>query len=184
MSTDTSGAMAAFSTMRPQSGGNDNNMAALRARNATSTEKDALDVLDTALQMFAAVGDAHEAQVGYLRRFKAKKSLTGDEHRVAERLIYYFRVFDPAEHECSANVVDGLLAALEDKRLEVCLAAATNAQAAAQFKKKERAEDPGTAASRKSKDKTAREKCERERLGAEAKNKNDKGDKGMGKGNE
>eukprot|EP00873_Tetraselmis_striata_P027301 jgi/Tetstr1/447565/TSEL_034944.t1 len=115
------------------------------------TKKDALDLFDTALRMFAAVGDAHEPPVGYLRCFKAKKLLTGDQ--VAERLIYYFRVFDPAEHECSANVVDGLLAALEDKRLE-------------------------------SKDKTAREKPERERLGAEAKNKNDKGDKGMGKGNE
>eukprot|EP00873_Tetraselmis_striata_P001671 jgi/Tetstr1/421935/TSEL_012834.t1 len=49
------------------------------------------------------------------------------------------------------------------KRLEVGLAAACNAHAAAQFKKTEREEDPNTADSRKTKDKMAREKRERER---------------------
>eukprot|EP00873_Tetraselmis_striata_P042142 jgi/Tetstr1/462406/TSEL_007412.t1 len=61
---------------------------------------------------FAVLGDAHEAWVTYLRRFKAKKALTGEE-RVTERRIYS-RVFDPAEHKRSVKVVDGLLAALED----------------------------------------------------------------------
>eukprot|EP00873_Tetraselmis_striata_P020147 jgi/Tetstr1/440411/TSEL_028745.t1 len=75
------------------------------------------DLLDAALRTFAAVGDAHEAwRVTYLRRFKAKKALTS-EQQVAEQLIYS-PIFDPAEHERSANVVDGLLAAL-DKRLEI-----------------------------------------------------------------
>eukprot|EP00873_Tetraselmis_striata_P019837 jgi/Tetstr1/440101/TSEL_028459.t1 len=69
----------------------------------------------------------------YLRRFKAKKALTPEE-QVAERLIYS-RVFDTAEHERSANVVDGLLAALDDKRLEVGLAAAAKAHASATFKR-------------------------------------------------
>eukprot|EP00873_Tetraselmis_striata_P020834 jgi/Tetstr1/441098/TSEL_029366.t1 len=78
---------------------------------------DALDLLYTALRTFAAAGDAHEARVTYLRRFKARQTLTGEE-QVAKRLIYSARVFDPAEHERSANVVDGLLAALEDKRVK------------------------------------------------------------------
>eukprot|EP00873_Tetraselmis_striata_P004618 jgi/Tetstr1/424882/TSEL_015377.t1 len=100
------------------------------------------------------VGDAHEAMVTYARgrdrrRFKAKNALTGEE-QVAERLIYS-RIFDPAKHERSAEVVDGLLAALEDKRLEA-------------------------------KGETAREKFERERREAEAKNKNDKGGKGRANG--
>eukprot|EP00873_Tetraselmis_striata_P020155 jgi/Tetstr1/440419/TSEL_028753.t1 len=93
--------------------------------------------------------------------FKANKALTGEE-QVAERLIYS-RVFDPAEHDRSANVVDGLLAALEDKRLEVGLAAAAKAQVAAQFKKKEWEDNLDTAASRKNKDTAARETRERER---------------------
>eukprot|EP00873_Tetraselmis_striata_P023460 jgi/Tetstr1/443724/TSEL_031714.t1 len=110
------------------------------ALNATTrTKKEALDLLDTALRTFAAVGDAPEARVTYLRRFKARKALTSDEEQGAERLIYS-RVFDPAEHERSANVVDGLLAALEDKHLAVGLAVAAKATAAAPFKKKEREE--------------------------------------------
>eukprot|EP00873_Tetraselmis_striata_P011587 jgi/Tetstr1/431851/TSEL_021342.t1 len=79
-----------------------------------------------------------EARVTY--RFKAKKALTGEE-QVAEHLIYS-RVFDPAEHEHSANIIDGMLAALEEKRLEVGLAVAAKDHAVAQFKKKERDEDP------------------------------------------
>eukprot|EP00873_Tetraselmis_striata_P001167 jgi/Tetstr1/421431/TSEL_012380.t1 len=93
----------------------------------TQDRVDALDQLDAAHRTLEAVGDADEARLTYLRRFKAKKALTPEE-QVAERLIYS-RVFDTAEHERSANVVDGLLAALEDKRLEVGLAAAAKAQA-------------------------------------------------------
>eukprot|EP00873_Tetraselmis_striata_P046358 jgi/Tetstr1/466622/TSEL_011110.t1 len=71
------------------------------------------------IAMATLLGDADEAILTYLRLFKAKKALNPEE-QVAERLIY-FRVFDTAvaEHERSANVVGGLLAALEDKRLEV-----------------------------------------------------------------
>eukprot|EP00873_Tetraselmis_striata_P012496 jgi/Tetstr1/432760/TSEL_022126.t1 len=89
----------------------------------------------------------------YARRFKTKKALICEE-QVAERLIY-FRIFDSAKHERSANVddlLDGLLAALEDKHLEI-------------------------------KDKTAREKLEREHRKAETTNKNGKGDKGKDKAN-
>eukprot|EP00873_Tetraselmis_striata_P029107 jgi/Tetstr1/449371/TSEL_003882.t1 len=118
---------------------------------ATHTENDALNLLDTALRTFAAVGDAHEARVIYLRCFEAKEAVTGEE-QVAERLIYSFEILDPAEHEHSANVVTGLLAAREDKRLEVGLATAAMARAAAQFKKEEREYDPDTAASWKIKD--------------------------------
>eukprot|EP00873_Tetraselmis_striata_P044667 jgi/Tetstr1/464931/TSEL_009665.t1 len=91
-------------------------METLRAPNATiRTKKDALDPIDTVVRTFAALGDTHEAQVTYyLRRFKVKKAVTGEE-QVPARLIYS-RVFGPAEQERSANVVDGLLAALEHKR--------------------------------------------------------------------
>eukprot|EP00873_Tetraselmis_striata_P036653 jgi/Tetstr1/456917/TSEL_043587.t1 len=57
----------------------------------------------------------HVMSYGLFR--EAKKALTGEE-QVAERLIYS-HVFDPAEHERCANVIGGLLSALEDKRLEI-----------------------------------------------------------------
>eukprot|EP00873_Tetraselmis_striata_P006615 jgi/Tetstr1/426879/TSEL_017092.t1 len=91
--------------------------------------------------------------LAHLRRFKAKKALTPEE-QVAERLIYS-RVFDTAEHERSANVVDGLLAALEDKRLEVGLAAAAKAQASATFKRQAAERDTDRDKARKEKDKAA-----------------------------
>eukprot|EP00873_Tetraselmis_striata_P003708 jgi/Tetstr1/423972/TSEL_014583.t1 len=87
------------------------------ARTAAATDRvDALALLDAAHRTLEAVSDADEARLTYLRRFKAKKALTPEE-QVAERLPYS-RVFDIAEHERSTNVVDGLLTALEDKRLE------------------------------------------------------------------
>eukprot|EP00873_Tetraselmis_striata_P036150 jgi/Tetstr1/456414/TSEL_043148.t1 len=92
---------------------------------------DALDLLDTAHRTLKAVGNADEARLTYLRRFKAKKALTPEE-QVAERLIYSI-VFDTAEYERSANVVNGLVAALEDKRVEVGLAAAATAHATTTF---------------------------------------------------
>eukprot|EP00873_Tetraselmis_striata_P034789 jgi/Tetstr1/455053/TSEL_041909.t1 len=99
----------------------------------TQDRVDALDLLDAAHCTLEVVGDADEVRLTYLRRFKAKKVLTPEE-QIAERLIYS-RIFDTGEHERSANVVDGLLVALEDKRLEVGLAAAAKAQASAAFKR-------------------------------------------------
>ena len=55
-----------------------------------------------------------------------------DEERVAERLVDS-RVFDTQICERSTNGVDELLAALEDKRLEVSLHAAAKAQASLQY---------------------------------------------------
>eukprot|EP00873_Tetraselmis_striata_P037516 jgi/Tetstr1/457780/TSEL_044325.t1 len=71
----------------------------------------------------------------YLRRFKAKKAPTPEE-QVAGRLIYS-RVFDTAKHKAlrQVNVVDGLLAAPEDKRLEIGFTAAAKAQVSATFKR-------------------------------------------------
>eukprot|EP00873_Tetraselmis_striata_P042615 jgi/Tetstr1/462879/TSEL_007828.t1 len=104
-----------------------------------------VDLLDAAHRTLEAVGDADEARLTYLRRFKAKKALT-PEAQVAERFIYS-RFFETAEHERSANVVDGLLAALGDKRLEA----------------------------RKEKDKAARERREQQRREADAKNRDKNG---------
>jgi hypothetical protein len=68
----------------------------------------------------------------YIRRLKAKKILTGEE-RVAERLVYT-RCFDTVASDRGGNVVDGLVSALEDKRLEVGITSVAKAQAAAQLK--------------------------------------------------
>jgi hypothetical protein len=78
------------------------------------------------------VASAGEARLTYIRRFKAKKILTGEE-RVAERLVYT-RCFDTFASDRGGNVVDGLVSALEDKRPEVSITAAAKAQAAAHFK--------------------------------------------------
>jgi uncharacterized membrane protein len=78
------------------------------------------------------VASAGEARLTYIRRFKAKKILTGED-RVAERLVYT-RCFDTVASDRGGNVVDGLMSALEDKRLEVSITAAAKAQATAQFK--------------------------------------------------
>eukprot|EP00873_Tetraselmis_striata_P035644 jgi/Tetstr1/455908/TSEL_042689.t1 len=106
---------------------------------------------------------------------RAKKALTPEE-QVAERLIYS-RVFDTAEHERSANVVDGLLAALEDKRLEVGLAAAAKAHASATFKRQAAERDTDRDKARKKKDKAARERREQQRREADAKNRDKNGGK-------
>jgi hypothetical protein len=57
---------------------------------------------------------------------------TGEE-RVAERLVYT-RCFDTIASDRGGNVVDGLMSALEDKRLKVSIITTAKAQAAAQFK--------------------------------------------------
>eukprot|EP00873_Tetraselmis_striata_P043227 jgi/Tetstr1/463491/TSEL_008382.t1 len=147
-------------------------LATLRAPIPTQDRVDALDLLDAAHRTLEAVGDADEARLTYLRRFKAKKALTPEE-QVAERLIYS-RVFD-TEHERSANVVDGLLAALEDKRLEVGLAAAAKAHASATFKRQAAERDTDRDKARKEKDKAARERREQQRREADAKNRDKNG---------
>eukprot|EP00873_Tetraselmis_striata_P046260 jgi/Tetstr1/466524/TSEL_011031.t1 len=125
----------------------------------TQDRVDALDLLDTAHRTLEAAGDADEAMLTYLRRFKAKKALTPEE-QVAERLIYS-RVFDAAEHERSANVVDGVLAALEGKRIEVVLAVAANAYASATFKRHATERDAERDKARKENDyKAARDRRE------------------------
>eukprot|EP00873_Tetraselmis_striata_P014512 jgi/Tetstr1/434776/TSEL_023827.t1 len=133
-------------------------LATLRAPDTPTQDRvDALDLLDAAHRTLEAVGDADEARLTYLRRFKAKKALSPEE-QVAERLIYS-RVFDTAEHERSDNVVDGLMAALEDKRLEVGLAAAAKAQASATFKRQAAERDTDRDKARKEKDTTLYRLC-------------------------
>jgi uncharacterized membrane protein len=78
-----------------------------------------------------ACGNAYEERLVYLTRFKCKKLIPDEEH-VAERLVDS-RVFDMQIGESSTNGVDELLAALEDKRLEVSLHAAAKAQASLQY---------------------------------------------------
>eukprot|EP00873_Tetraselmis_striata_P014954 jgi/Tetstr1/435218/TSEL_024137.t1 len=104
-----------------------------RAKNATARDTaDANDLLDSAIRTIATCGQAAEDRLTYLRRFKCKKALTGEE-RIAERLVYS-RFFETTAAERSSNGVDGLLNALDDKRLEVSLHQAAKAQAAAKFK--------------------------------------------------
>eukprot|EP00873_Tetraselmis_striata_P018673 jgi/Tetstr1/438937/TSEL_002954.t1 len=93
-------------------------LATLRAKNATArdTADYADDLLDSAIRTIATCGQAVEDHLTYLRRFKCKKALTGEE-RVAERLIFS-RFFDTTAAERSSNGVDGLLNALDDKRPE------------------------------------------------------------------
>eukprot|EP00873_Tetraselmis_striata_P015941 jgi/Tetstr1/436205/TSEL_025050.t1 len=149
-------------------------LATLRAPDTPTHDRvDALDLLDAAHRTLEAVGEADEARLTYLRRFKAKKAPTPEE-QVAERLIYS-RVFVTAEHERSANVVDGLLAALEDKRLEVGLAAAAKAQASSAFKRQATERDTDRDKARKEKDKAARERKEEQRREADAKNRDKNG---------
>jgi hypothetical protein len=68
--------------------------------------------------------NAHEERLTYLRHFKRNQLLSGEE-RVAE-FLFYSRLFD-------TQIVDTILAPLEDKRIEVSPYAATKAQASVQF---------------------------------------------------
>eukprot|EP00873_Tetraselmis_striata_P009404 jgi/Tetstr1/429668/TSEL_019565.t1 len=91
-------------------------MATLCAKNATARDTaDANDLLDSAIRAIATCGQAAEDRLTYLRRFKCKKALTGEE-RVAERLVYS-RFFDTTAAQRSNNGVDGLLNALDDKKI-------------------------------------------------------------------
>jgi hypothetical protein len=92
----------------------------------------ALDVHNAAVQTHKAVTHAVESRLTYVRRFKGKKTLTREE-RVAERLIYS-RFFDTQAADRNTNGVNGFIASLEDKRIEVSLHAAAKARAAQTFK--------------------------------------------------
>eukprot|EP00873_Tetraselmis_striata_P009360 jgi/Tetstr1/429624/TSEL_019522.t1 len=78
------------------------------------------------------VAKAAEDRLTYLRRFKCKKVLTGEE-RVAERLVCS-RFFDTTAAERPSNGANDLRKAMDDKRLEASLHQADKAQAVAQFK--------------------------------------------------
>eukprot|EP00873_Tetraselmis_striata_P026762 jgi/Tetstr1/447026/TSEL_034484.t1 len=108
-------------------------MATLRASNVTPTDTAyANDLLASALRTLATVNARSEDRLTYIRRFNCKTTLSGED-RVAAPLVYN-PFFDPAVAERGANGVDGLLAALDDKQLEVSLLQAAKAQAATHFK--------------------------------------------------
>jgi hypothetical protein len=108
-------------------------METIRAVTSTPDETTyAYSLVDAALRAHQAMALTGEARLTCIKRFKAKKILTGEE-RVAERLVYT-RCFDIVDSDRGGNVVDGLLSAMEDKRLEVSITGAAKAQAAAQFK--------------------------------------------------
>jgi hypothetical protein len=92
----------------------------------------AYSLVDAALRTHQALASAGEARLTYIKRFNAKKILTGEEH-VAERLVYT-RCFDTVASDLGGNVVDGLMSALEDKQLEVSITAAAKVQTTAKFK--------------------------------------------------
>jgi hypothetical protein len=118
-------------------------METIRAVTSTPDEATyAYSLVDAALRTHQAVASAGEARLTYIMRFKARKILTGEEG-VTERLVYA-RCFGTIASDRGGNVVDGLLSALEDKRLEVSITAASKAQATAQFKAdKPRPDKPG-----------------------------------------
>jgi hypothetical protein len=92
-------------------------LATVRSTTATETERaHAWDITYAAVRTHKAVTQAVESRLTCARRFKGKKALTGEE-RVAEP---YSRFFVHAADR-STNGVDGLLAALEDKRIEASL---------------------------------------------------------------
>jgi hypothetical protein len=92
----------------------------------------AFALIDGAIRTHPSVAAPGEARLTYNKRFKAKSILNGKE-RVAERLVYP-RCLDTIAADRGTNVVDGLLSAIENKRLEVSVTLVTKAQALAQFK--------------------------------------------------
>jgi hypothetical protein len=108
-------------------------METIRAVTSTPDENDyTLSLINAELRTHQIVASAGEARLTYMRRFKTKKILTGKE-QVAERLVYT-RCFDTIASDRGGNVVDGLMSALEDKRIKVSITAASKAQAHAHFK--------------------------------------------------
>jgi hypothetical protein len=144
-------------------------VATVRSTTATETERThAWDITDAAVRTHKAVTQAVESRLTYVLRFKGKKALTG-EKRVAERLVYS-RFFDTQAADRNTNGVDGLLAALEDKRIEVSLHAAAKAQTDQNFKQSTPGKGDGgnpdrpTARPDKNlKDKELRDKAKREK---------------------
>jgi hypothetical protein len=92
----------------------------------------AYSLVAAALRTHQAVASTGEARLTCIRRLKAKKILTSEE-RVAERLVYT-RCFDTVASDRGGNVVDGLMSAMEDKRLEFSITTVAKAQATAQVK--------------------------------------------------
>jgi hypothetical protein len=80
---------------------------------------DAKEPFDATTWTHMACDNAREERLTNLRRLKCKKLLTGEE-RVAERSVFSI-FFDTHVGERSVNGVDGLLAVLENKRLEVMM---------------------------------------------------------------
>jgi hypothetical protein len=104
-------------------------------RAATSTPDEtayAYSLIDATLRTHQTMASTGGARLTYIKRFKAKKILTG-EKRIAERLIYT-RCFDTIASDRGGNFVDGHVSALEDKRLEVRITVDAKAQATAKFK--------------------------------------------------
>jgi hypothetical protein len=76
-------------------------------RSVTSTPDEtayAYSLVDAALRTHQALASSGEARHTYIRRFKAKKILTGEE-RVAELLVYT-RCFHTVAFDRGGNVVD------------------------------------------------------------------------------
>eukprot|EP00873_Tetraselmis_striata_P043002 jgi/Tetstr1/463266/TSEL_008191.t1 len=92
-----------------------------RVHNSTASETaDTNGLLDSAICTITTCSHVGEDRLTYLRRFKCRKARQ-QEYVVAERLVYN-RFSDTAATERSNNgVVDGLLNALNDKRLEISL---------------------------------------------------------------
>jgi hypothetical protein len=105
----------------------------IRAVTCAPDEKAYADsLIDAALRTHQAMISTGEARLTYIKRFKGKKILSGEE-RVPERLVYT-RYFDTIAADRGGNVVDGVLSEMEDKRLEISIIAVAKAQTTAQFK--------------------------------------------------
>jgi hypothetical protein len=101
-------------------------LATIRSTTPTAAERaHARDINDAAVRTHKAVTQAVESRLTYIRRFKGKKALAGEE-RVAKRLVYS-RFLDTYAADRSTKGVDRLLTTLEDKRVEFSLHVAAKA---------------------------------------------------------
>jgi hypothetical protein len=92
----------------------------IRLTTATAAERaHAWDVHNAAIRTHKAATQAVESRLIYIRHFKGKSALAGEE-RVAGRLVYS-RFFNTQAADRNTNGVDELLAAMDDKRIEVSL---------------------------------------------------------------
>jgi ribosomal protein L12E/L44/L45/RPP1/RPP2 len=105
----------------------------IRSVTCTPDEKAyAYSLIDASTRTHQTAASAGKARLTYIRRFKAKKVLTG-EKRVAERLINS-RCFGSISSKPGGKVVDILMSAMEDKRLEVSITAVAKAPATPECK--------------------------------------------------